>query len=89
MFGFLEPFLYGSLHLSSNQQQMISALLLRADLHGAIVSGKYYGTYGHLETGTQWQDSACCLSLGIPEVSLSYKHGESKMFVALPTLGPH
>lgn len=35
------------------QPQMIQAKLLKADLHGAIISGKFYGAYGHLETVIQ------------------------------------
>ena len=67
---------------------MILAKILKADLHGAIVSGKFYGAYSYLETVTQRRDSACCLSLGITEVFVSYKHCESKMFVTWLTLVP-
>ena len=36
------------------QLQMIRAKPLKADPHGAIVSGKFCRAYGHLETVTQW-----------------------------------
>ena len=70
LFALLQTLFYW-LSSPPRQPQMIQAKILKADLNTAAVLCKFYGAYGRLETVTQRWDSACCLSLGITEVSVS------------------